>query len=207
MPVYYHTSTRKTHGFSIDDIIKTDERSKISDQLSLPSTSWLSTLTNTQQFQREYMLQYLRHMNQLTNSGMATALLLNSYRKPKRNRTAFTPSQLLKLENAFEKNHYIVGQERKDLAKHLNLPEARVKVWYQNRRTKHKRSISEDGHSSSMSDSMLKIDDEHSWNPEDNDEQLNLMDQFLEYLYSTGLFLFIYLFETSFVLFFFSLFS
>jgi hypothetical protein len=32
----------------------------------------------------------------------------------------------MKLENEFEKNHYIVGQERKDLAKHLNLPEAKV---------------------------------------------------------------------------------
>ncbi len=59
-------------------------------------------------------------------AAVAAALFLNSYRKPKRNRTAFTPSQLLKLENEFEKNHYIVGQERKDLAKHLNLPETKV---------------------------------------------------------------------------------
>jgi hypothetical protein len=32
----------------------------------------------------------------------------------------------MRLENEFEKNHYIVGQERKDLAKNLNLPEAKV---------------------------------------------------------------------------------
>ncbi|CAF0739015.1 unnamed protein product [Adineta ricciae] len=167
MPVYYQPSNRKTHSFSIDDIIKADE------QISLPSTSWLPAVTANYQYQREYMLQYLRHMNQLTNAGMATAFLLNSYRKPKRNRTAFTPSQLLKLEDAFEKNHYIVGQERKDLAKHLNLPEARVKVWYQNRRTKHKRSLNEDGQSS-VSDCMIKVDDEHSCTQEDNDDQLNL---------------------------------
>ncbi len=61
-------------------------------------------------------------------AAVAAALFLNSYRKPKRNRTAFTPSQLLKLENEFEKNHYIVGQERKDLAKNLNLPESKVKI-------------------------------------------------------------------------------
>ncbi len=61
------------------------------------------------------------------DSGATTAYFLNSYRKPKRHRTAFTPTQLLKLENAFEKNHYIVGQERRELARHLNLPEARVR--------------------------------------------------------------------------------
>ena len=48
------------------------------------------------------------------------------FRKPKRIRTAFSPSQLLKLEQAFEKNQYVVGAERKELAKHLNLSETQV---------------------------------------------------------------------------------
>ena len=48
------------------------------------------------------------------------------FRKPKRIRTAFSPSQLLKLEHAFEKNQYVVGQERKELAKSLNLSETQV---------------------------------------------------------------------------------
>ncbi|XP_044517550.1 homeobox protein EMX1-like [Gracilinanus agilis] len=60
-------------------------------------------------------------------------------RKPKRIRTAFSPSQLLRLERAFEKNHYVVGAERKQLANSLCLTETQVKVWFQNRRTKHKR--------------------------------------------------------------------
>ena len=50
------------------------------------------------------------------------------FRKPKRIRTAFSPSQLLKLEQAFEKNQYVVGQERKELAKSLNLSETQVKI-------------------------------------------------------------------------------
>lgn len=62
------------------------------------------------------------------DSEATAAFILNSFRKPKRNRTAFTPAQLLKLENAFEKNHYIVGQERKELARHLNLPETKVSL-------------------------------------------------------------------------------
>ncbi|XP_022289704.2 uncharacterized protein LOC111101485 [Crassostrea virginica] len=71
-------------------------------------------------------------------------LFFQPYRKPKRIRTAFSPSQLLKLENAFEKNHYVVGQERKDLATKLNLSETQVKVWFQNRRTKFKRVKTDD---------------------------------------------------------------
>ncbi|CAF1083920.1 unnamed protein product [Adineta steineri] len=191
MPIYYHSPSRKVNGFSIDNIIKNDDLSNTSNRLSssssyVPSIPWLPPLTNTYQFQRESMLQYLRHINQFTHSGMAAAFLFNSYRKPKRNRTAFTPSQLLKLENAFEKNHYIVGQERKDLARHLNLPEARVKVWYQNRRTKHKRLINEDENSctneidhqneSDISNSIIKHDDddEDTWNNEENDYDLDV---------------------------------
>ncbi|XP_067658012.1 homeobox protein ceh-2-like [Haliotis asinina] len=75
-------------------------------------------------------------------------LLFHPYRKPKRIRTAFSPSQLLKLEQAFEKNHYVVGQERKELAAKLSLTETQVKVWFQNRRTKYKRVKSEEGSSS-----------------------------------------------------------
>ncbi|XP_042199659.1 homeobox protein EMX1 [Callorhinchus milii] len=67
-------------------------------------------------------------------------------RKPKRIRTAFSPSQLLRLEKAFEKNHYVVGAERKQLAGSLSLSETQVKVWFQNRRTKYKRQkLEEEG--------------------------------------------------------------
>ncbi|XP_070612814.1 homeobox protein EMX1 [Erythrolamprus reginae] len=47
-------------------------------------------------------------------------------RKPKRIRTAFSPSQLLRLERAFEKNHYVVGAERKQLAGSLSLSETQA---------------------------------------------------------------------------------
>ncbi|KAH8356037.1 hypothetical protein KR200_008298 [Drosophila serrata] len=72
------------------------------------------------------------------------SFLVPPFRKPKRIRTAFSPSQLLKLEHAFESNQYVVGAERKALAQSLNLSETQVKVWFQNRRTKHKRMQQED---------------------------------------------------------------
>uniref|UniRef100_A0A803XZN6 Homeobox domain-containing protein n=1 Tax=Meleagris gallopavo TaxID=9103 RepID=A0A803XZN6_MELGA len=60
----------------------------------------------------------------------AESLLLHGpfARKPKRIRTAFSPSQLLRLERAFEKNHYVVGAERKQLASSLSLSE--TQVWH-----------------------------------------------------------------------------
>ena len=59
-------------------------------------------------------------------AAAAAFFLQTAFRKPKRIRTAFTPSQLLKLEHAFESNHYVVGQERKELAKSLSLTETQV---------------------------------------------------------------------------------
>ncbi|XP_071765364.1 empty spiracles homeobox 3 [Centroberyx gerrardi] len=83
---------------------------------------------------------YLGHRFTGEDSSPENLLLHGPFsRKPKRIRTAFSPSQLLRLERAFEKNHYVVGAERKQLASGLCLTETQVKVWFQNRRTKHKR--------------------------------------------------------------------
>ncbi|CAH1783956.1 unnamed protein product [Owenia fusiformis] len=56
--------------------------------------------------------------------------------KSKRVRTIFTPEQLERLEEEFERQQYMVGTERYYLAISLNLTEAQVKVWFQNRRIK-----------------------------------------------------------------------
>ncbi|XP_077992152.1 homeobox protein notochord-like [Glandiceps talaboti] len=56
--------------------------------------------------------------------------------KPKRVRTIFTAEQLEKLECEFARQQYMVGSERYFLASSLNLTQAQVKVWFQNRRIK-----------------------------------------------------------------------
>merc|ERR1719361_486330 len=94
------------------------------------------------QIPREYPL-YPWFISRRFPGGPALPEFLLPFRKPKRIRTAFSPSQLLKLEQAFEKNQYVVGAERKELAKHLTLSETQAKVWFQNRRTKHKREQQE----------------------------------------------------------------
>ena len=60
----------------------------------------------------------------------------SSSRFSKRRRTIFTSSQLERLECEFQQQQYIVGQERRYLARQLGLNEIQVKVWFQNRRIK-----------------------------------------------------------------------
>ncbi|TKS87234.1 Homeobox protein not2 [Collichthys lucidus] len=56
--------------------------------------------------------------------------------KSKRMRTSFTSEQLSRLEKEFARQQYMVGSERFLLASALQLTEAQVKVWFQNRRIK-----------------------------------------------------------------------
>ena len=58
----------------------------------------------------------------------------------KRPRTAFTTSQLIRLKNEFEKCKYLTGEKRQYLANELNLNESQIKIWFQNKRAKIKKS-------------------------------------------------------------------
>ncbi|CAR99713.1 Protein CBG26055 [Caenorhabditis briggsae] len=133
---------------------------------------------------------YYQHVPAVTSSGSVSSglelqrameqtriqnNLVNAQRRAQNHRKARTiygTTQTQQLEDMFRGQMYVVGAERENLAARLGLSPSQVRIWFQNRRSKHRRKQQEEQQTKSpgFSEKEEKLDEEEEDEDEDDDD-------------------------------------
>jgi len=144
--------------FSIDSILgrRDEDKTALHPTQALPEKEARTRRESEEQPKRpptedNMDLTKIRHLPWLAYTRYSPPKLPRSRRKLKNckrrssgsPRVPFSTSQLVTLEQKYTENHYLSGSQVTELASSLNLPHQRIKIWFQNRRAREKRSQEE----------------------------------------------------------------